>query len=75
MQKSDILTHCQHKLMYAVWKLLLDDEFIHAYKYGIVVRCPDGIYLWIYPQIFTYSADYSEKYVLFDLETNLLLLI
>jgi len=60
-QKKDILTHCRRELMHAVWKLLLDDEFIHAYKYGMVIRCADGIERRIYPRIFTYSADYPEK--------------
>ncbi|KAK7689422.1 hypothetical protein QCA50_007214 [Cerrena zonata] len=63
-QKGDILTHCRRELMHAVWKVLLDDEFIHAYKYGMVVKCPDGINRRIYPRIFTYSADYPEKVLL-----------
>jgi hypothetical protein len=60
-QKKDIITHCRRELMHAVWKFLLDDEFIHAYKYGMVIRCADGIERRIYPRIFTYSADYPEK--------------
>jgi len=60
-QKKDIITHCRRELMHAVWKFLLDDEFIHAYKYGMVIRCVDGIERRIYPRIFTYSADYPEK--------------
>ena len=55
------MTHCRRELMHAVWKFLLDDEFIHAYKYGMVIRCADGIERRIYPRIFTYSADYPEK--------------
>ena len=42
-QKKDILTHCQHELIHSVWKFLLDDDFVHAYKYGMVVKCADGI--------------------------------
>ena len=49
--------------MHAVWQLLLDDEFMHAYEHGIVVKCHDGILRRIYPQLFTYSADYPEKSV------------
>lgn len=60
-QKKDIITHCRRELMHAVWKILLDDEFIHAYEYGIVIQCADGIERRIYPRIFTYSADYPEK--------------
>jgi hypothetical protein len=50
--------------MHAVWKHLLDDAFIHATKYGIVIKCRDGVERRVYPMIFTYSADYPEKYVI-----------
>ncbi|KAK7688185.1 hypothetical protein QCA50_008555 [Cerrena zonata] len=50
--------------MHAVWKILLDDAFVHAYKYGMVIKCPDGVYRRVYPRIFTYSADYPEKVLL-----------
>ena len=42
-QQVDILTYCRWELMQAVWKILLDDEFIHVSTYGMVVRCWDGI--------------------------------
>ncbi|KAJ2935345.1 hypothetical protein H1R20_g1749, partial [Candolleomyces eurysporus] len=60
-QQKDILTHCRRELMHAVWRMLLDDEFLHAYTYGIVIKCVDGIERRVYPRIFTYSADYPEK--------------
>jgi hypothetical protein len=47
--------------MHAVWAKILDDCFIHAYTYGIVINCIDGIKRRIYPRFFTYSADYPEK--------------
>ena len=47
--------------MHEVWRLLLDEEFLHAYKHGIVLMCADGIQRRVYPRIFTYSADYPEK--------------
>jgi len=47
--------------MHAVWTTILDDDFLHAYKYGIVIKCVDGIERRIYPRFFTYSADYPEK--------------
>jgi len=62
-QQKEVLTHLRRELIHAVWKLLLDDDFLHAYKYGIVILCRDGIERRIYPRIFTYSADYPEKYV------------
>jgi len=49
--------------MHAIWEKILDAEFIHAYTYGIVIECIDGIERRIYPRFFTYSADYPEKYV------------
>ena len=58
---ADLLTHCKHELMHAIWRQLLDDDFVEAYKHGIVVECFDGITRQVYPRIFTYSADYPEK--------------
>ena len=60
-QRSQLMAHCRRELIQAVWKYLLDDDFIHAMKYGVVVLCHDGIRRRIYPRIFTYSADYPEK--------------
>jgi hypothetical protein len=61
---EDTLTHLRRELVHAIWKLILDDEFMHAYEHGIVIMCPDGVLRRFYPRIFTYSADYPEKYVL-----------
>jgi len=60
-QKRDLMTHCRRELMHGVWKFLLDADFIHAYKFGMVVKCADGIERRAYPRFFTYSADYPEK--------------
>jgi hypothetical protein len=60
-QKKHLLTHCRRELMHAVWSILLDDEFLHAYTYGVVIKCHDGVERRVYPRIFTYSADYPEK--------------
>ena len=57
-----MLTHCKHELVHAIWKILLDDEFLEAYQNGIVLQCHDGMLRQIFPCIFTYSADYPEKY-------------
>ncbi|KAI0080905.1 hypothetical protein K474DRAFT_1576474, partial [Panus rudis PR-1116 ss-1] len=61
---GDILTHCRRELMHAVWRYLLDEDFLMAYKHGIVIKCADGIIRRVYPRIFTYSADYPEKVLL-----------
>jgi len=55
------MAHCRRELMQAIWKYMLDDDFIHAMIYGVVVICYDGVKRRIYPRIFTYSADYPEK--------------
>ena len=51
--------------MHAVWKFLLDEEFLHIYTYGIVMWSLDGIEWRVYPRILTYSADYPEKYAFY----------
>ncbi|KIM50188.1 hypothetical protein SCLCIDRAFT_146144, partial [Scleroderma citrinum Foug A] len=40
---------------------LLDDKFIEVYHHRIVCHCHDGVDCQLYPQIFTYSANYPEK--------------
>lgn len=58
---SDIIAHCRRELIHQIWQLLLNDEFMHAYEHGIIIKCPDGKLRRFYPRIFTYSADYPEK--------------
>jgi hypothetical protein len=60
---SECATHCHRELFHEQWNILLDDEFLEAYEHGIVILCCDGIARRFYPRIFTYSADYPEKYV------------
>jgi Plavaka transposase len=59
----ELLAHCHRELIHEQWKCLLDDEFLFAYEHGIVIVCSDGLQRRFYPRIFTYSADYPEKYV------------
>ncbi|KAJ7679628.1 hypothetical protein B0H17DRAFT_944104, partial [Mycena rosella] len=61
---AEVLTHCRRELVHAIWRLLLDDEFLDAYEHGIVIKCADGISRRFYPRIFSYSADYPEKVLL-----------
>ncbi|KAG2342574.1 hypothetical protein BDR05DRAFT_886243, partial [Suillus weaverae] len=53
---SEVYTYCKHELMQAIWALLLDNKFMHAYVHGITCQ--------IFPCFFTYSADYLEKVIL-----------
>lgn len=59
----DFFAHCRREYLHEQWKIILDDDFIIAYKHGIVIPCYDGTSRRFYPRIFTYSADYPEKYV------------
>jgi len=60
---GECLTHCHRELFHEQWNILLDDEFLEAYEHEIVITCCDGITWRFYPRIFTYLADYPEKYV------------
>jgi hypothetical protein len=60
---SDVLTFLKRELVHAIWSLLIDDDFINAYTFGIIVLCADGIERRLFPRFFTYSADYPEKYI------------
>lgn len=58
-----LFTHCRRETLHAQWEILLDDDFVEAYQHGIVVECCDRLMRRFYPRIFTYSADYQEKFV------------
>ena len=60
---SDVLTFLKRELVHAIWSLLLDDDFINAYIFGIIVLCADGIERHLFLWFFTYSVDYPEKYI------------
>ncbi|KAG1811133.1 uncharacterized protein BJ212DRAFT_1579186 [Suillus subaureus] len=61
---AEMLTYCRQELMQAIWLLLMDDDFMHAYEFGVVIKCLDGISRRVFPQFFSYSADYPEKTLL-----------
>jgi hypothetical protein len=44
-----------------MWDVLLNEEFMYAYKHGIIVPFADGISRHSYPCLFSYSADYPER--------------
>jgi hypothetical protein len=56
----------RRSVMHAVWHLMLDNAFRDAYRNGIIIKFADGVERLVFPRIFTYSADYPEKY---DLKT------
>lgn len=51
--------------MQKIWVMMLDEAFVDAYAHGILITCSDGVKRRIFPRIFTYAADYPEKWVKF----------
>lgn len=60
---EDTLTFCKRELFHAVWALIFNLAFMHAYEFGFAVLCADGIMRLLFPRIFLYTADYPEKLV------------
>ena len=58
-----IKTHMRRELVQAVWRLLLDDDFVDAYQNGLVTRFADNVVRLTVPRFFSYSTDYVEKCV------------
>lgn len=42
---------------------MLDEELLKAIVEGLVIECSDGVTRRFFIRIFTYSADYPERYV------------
>ncbi|KIM57899.1 hypothetical protein SCLCIDRAFT_28530 [Scleroderma citrinum Foug A] len=61
---ADFLAHCHRELLHEQWGILLDNEFLEAWRHGIVIHCCDGVERRFYPRLFTYSTDYPEKVLL-----------
>ena len=60
---SAFMTHFHREYFHAQWKELLDNDFLEAYEHGVIIECCDGKKRRFYLRIFSYSADYPEKYV------------
>ncbi|KDR80175.1 hypothetical protein GALMADRAFT_62788 [Galerina marginata CBS 339.88] len=58
---TETLTHLRRELMQAVWLLLLDDEFVHAYVHGFEMELFDELLSLLFPRFLAHSADYPEK--------------
>ncbi|KAG2055702.1 hypothetical protein BDR06DRAFT_981715 [Suillus hirtellus] len=65
---DEVHMFCKHELVQAIWKLLLDKDFMHAYEHGMIVHCTDGITHCLFPHFFSYSADYPEKVLLVSIK-------
>ncbi|KAL0062417.1 hypothetical protein AAF712_010696 [Marasmius tenuissimus] len=58
---DNVLQHLKQEVMQAVWKLILDEEFLDAYENSVVLPCYDKVSRRFLPEFFSYSADYPEK--------------
>ena len=58
---SATLTHLKCKLIHAAYELILNSNFMEAYKDGVIVTCYDGIQRRLFARLLTYSGDYPEK--------------
>ena len=58
---ATFMAHCHREMYHGQWAIILDDEFLEAYKHGMAIKGCDGVWRRFYPRIFTYSADYKEK--------------
>ncbi|KAJ3514106.1 hypothetical protein NMY22_g14847 [Coprinellus aureogranulatus] len=56
-----LAAHLARELFHEQWKVLLNDDFVHAYSHGVVVDCFDNVRRRVYPRILTYAADYPER--------------
>lgn len=61
---ADVLRFCRSQVLQAVWLLLLDPDFMHAYEHGMLVQCGDGVLRRLFPRFLTYSADYPERFAI-----------
>ncbi|KAF7326218.1 hypothetical protein MKEN_00474500 [Mycena kentingensis (nom. inval.)] len=58
---ADIKAHLKRELFHAVWELILDDEFVEAFRHGFPEDCWDKIRRRFFPRFSIYSTDYMEK--------------
>ena len=58
---DQVLRFLKVELMQKIWLLMLDESFVNAYKYGILITCGDGVKHRVFPRVLTYAADYPEK--------------
>jgi hypothetical protein len=56
-----MLTHLRRELAHAIWRLLLDEDLMHAYTEGVAMKLFDEIMRTMFPRFLFYSADYPEK--------------
>lgn len=58
-----MLTHLKRDVVQAIWKLLLDDDIVNAYKEGQALKLHDAVMRALFIRFVFYSMDYPEKYI------------
>ncbi|KAL0060745.1 hypothetical protein AAF712_012477 [Marasmius tenuissimus] len=58
---DDVMKHLKQEVMQAVWDLIMDEEFLDAYKESMIIRCADKVRRRFLPKFFSYSVDYPKK--------------
>ncbi|THU86733.1 hypothetical protein K435DRAFT_804863 [Dendrothele bispora CBS 962.96] len=61
---AEVTRFLKREIMQAVWKLLMDTDFIHAHQHGFLEKCADSKIRRFFPRFFTYSADYMDRILL-----------
>lgn len=59
---AEVVRFCRRELFTQIWLILLNDKFMRAFNHGVVAECGDSVTRRMFFRIFTYSADYMEKY-------------
>jgi hypothetical protein len=58
---ATFMAHCHQEMYHSQWAIILDGEFLEAYKHRMAIQSYDSVWCHFYPHIFTYFADYKEK--------------
>ncbi len=56
-----MLKHLRKDLFHSVLRVLFDEEFIHAYVQGLIVKLSDHVSRLAFLCFFIHSMDYPEK--------------
>ena len=56
------MSHLHRECFHAQWTIILDEELLKAIVEGLVIVCPDGVTRRFFIRIFTYAADYPERW-------------
>ncbi|EKM78993.1 hypothetical protein AGABI1DRAFT_75575 [Agaricus bisporus var. burnettii JB137-S8] len=58
---QSVITNCRRELVHEIWLLLMDEDFVEAYKNGFTHEFFDGVIRRVFLRISIYGMDYPEK--------------